>query len=202
MCLLCWLPICVCDNNSSLYYILLFTTWGRRLWRSFNVHRCYCARFCVSICFDSACGLCCIIVHFTCRGVGVGCGCTKGFCVWRSVCVVCVDDVQSSPVIAGSRDTDGAQWYHIPEALFREGEFEKIIDRHREYPPPLNTCTPPVHLHSVSLCKALFLCCTFTNACASFPFFFTLTSYFYCLSLSPSLLVSLTALICSPSVSP
>lgn len=38
-------------------------------------------------------------------------------------CVFVVRAVQSSPVIAGSPDTDGAQRYHIPEALFREGEF-------------------------------------------------------------------------------
>ena len=88
-------------------------------------------------------------------------------CVCVCVCVCCA--VQSSPVIAGSPDTDGAQQYHIPKALFREGELEEIIDRHRENPP-----TTHINLPSTFTTHCLYVSASYlelhTNT--QFPFLF------------------------------
>lgn len=134
--------------------------------------------------------LCCVIVHFACQKGGCEaeglrvCGhVSVCVCMWTCECVcVCVCcAVQSSPVqlLQAATDTDGAQRYHIPEALFREGEFEEIIDRHREDPsPPMHTHT---HAHllstfTVSLCLSFFLSFygathTLANKLIVFPFF-------------------------------
>lgn len=126
-------------------------------------------------------GLCCVILPIR-AGVSAV---SESVCVCESVCgCMHACTVQSSPLIAGSPDTDGARQYHIPEALFREGQFQEIIDRHREDP------SPPHHTHThtsrpPSLCffmsAILIWCCTHTNThmkMETLSFFFDLLLFF------------------------